>query len=92
MKVEILVPETYLGDVIGDLNGRRGKIGNLDISADRIQIIKADAPLAEMFGYTTSLRNLSQGRGSASMEFGSYEEVPKNIQDQIVMRMTGRVL
>lgn len=92
MKVEISVPEVYLGDVIGDLNGRRGKIGNLDVSGDGIQIIKADAPLAEMFGYTTSLRNLSQGRGIASMEFGSYEEVPKNIQDQIVMRMTGRVL
>lgn len=92
MKVEISVPETYLGDVIGDLNGRRGKIGNLDASGDGIQIIKADAPLAEMFGYTTSLRNLSQGRGSASIEFGCYEEVPKNIQDQIVMRMTGRVL
>ena len=56
-----------------------------------IQSLKAVAPLAEMFGYTTALRNLSQGRGTASMEFGYYAEVPKNIQDQIIYRITGRM-
>ncbi|MGM9991527.1 MAG: elongation factor G [Candidatus Bruticola sp.] len=90
MKVEIEVPDSYLGDVIGDINGRRGKIESLDVDSNNIQIIKAQAPLAEMFGYTTSLRNISQGRGTASMEFGFYAEVPKNIQDQIINRITGR--
>lgn len=91
MNIEIAVPDNYLGDVIGDFNGRRGKIEKMEAEANGIQIITGSAPLAEMFGYTTALRNLSQGRGIASMEFGCYSEVPKNIQDQIVERMTGRV-
>ena len=91
MKVDIEVPDAYLGDVIGDINGRRGKIENLEAGSNGIQSLKAVAPLAEMFGYTTALRNLSQGRGTASMEFGYYAEVPKNIQDQIIYRITGRM-
>ncbi len=92
MNVEIEVPDNYLGDVIGDMNGRRGKIESLAVEGNNIQVIKAQAPLAEMFGYTTGLRNISQGRGTSSMEFGLYAEVPKNIQDQIINRMTGRVV
>ena len=91
MKVEIEVPDNYLGDVIGDINGRRGKIESLDVDSNNIQIVKAQAPLAEMFGYTTTLRNISQGRGTASMQFGFYAEVPKNIQDQIINRITGKI-
>ncbi|MBQ7528740.1 elongation factor G, partial [bacterium] len=80
MNVEIAVPDNYLGDVIGDFNGRRGKIEKMEAESNGIQVITGSAPLAEMFGYTTTLRNLSQGRGIASMEFGCYSEVPKNIQ------------
>lgn len=90
MRTEIVVPEEYLGDVIGDLNGRRGKIENLEVSSGNTQTIKALVPLAEMFGYTTSLRSLTQGRGTSSMEFGYYAEVPKPIQDKIIGRIYGR--
>lgn len=84
MKVEIDVPDDYIGDVIGDLNARRGKIENLAAAENNIQQISALVPLAEMFGYTTVLRNLTQGRGTSSMEFGHYEEVPRQIQDAMI--------
>ncbi len=83
MKCEVIVPEDYMGDVIGDLNSRRGKISSMD-SRNKVQHIKANVPLAEMFGYSTTLRSLTQGRGNYSMEFSHYEEVPKQIADKIL--------
>jgi len=90
MQVEVVVPEDYLGDVIGDLNGRRGKIEHLDSSSGNTQTIRASVPLAEMFGYATTLRSLTQGRGTYTMEFGHYAEVPKPIQEQIIAKYYGR--
>jgi elongation factor G len=83
MKAEVVVPEEYMGDVIGDLNSRRGKISNME-SKNKVQHIKANVPLSEMFGYSTSLRSLTQGRGNYSMEPSHYEEVPKQIADKIL--------
>jgi len=80
MNIEIEVPEQYLGDVIGDLNSRRGRIGAINpIGGTSIQQIKAIAPLSEMFGYATNIRSLTQGRGTFTMEFSLYEMVPENI-------------
>lgn len=90
MKVEVVVPDDYLGDVIGDLNSRRGKIEGMDPGPGGTQVINAVVPLAEMFGYSTSLRSRTQGRGSYSMEFARYEEVPKAIQETIVSRLAGK--
>ncbi|MDR1940856.1 MAG: elongation factor G [Endomicrobium sp.] len=83
MRTEVVVPEEYMGDVIGDLNSRRGKIANME-SKNKVQHIKANVPLAEMFGYSTSLRSLTQGRGTYSMEPSHYEEVPRQIADKIL--------
>ena len=90
MQVEVVVPEDYLGDVIGDLNGRRGKIEHLESSSGNTQTVEASVPLAEMFGYATTLRSLTQGRGTYTMEFGHYAEVPKPIQEQIISKFYGR--
>jgi elongation factor G len=83
MKVEVTVPEEYMGDVIGNLNSKRGRIEKME---DRLgaKIIDAMVPLAEMFGYTTQLRSMTQGRGSNSMEFDHYEEVPRNVAEEII--------
>ncbi|MDR2812165.1 MAG: elongation factor G [Endomicrobium sp.] len=83
MRTEVVVPEEYMGDVIGDLNSRRGKIASME-SKNKVQHIKANVPLAEMFGYSTSLRSLTQGRGNYSMEPSHYEEVPRQIADKIL--------
>jgi elongation factor G len=83
MKIEITVPEEYLGDVIGDLNSRRGRVEGME-TREGAQIVRGYAPLAEMFGYTTTLRSLTQGRGTSSMEFAQYEEVPKSLAEEIV--------
>jgi elongation factor G len=83
MKTEVIVPEEYMGDVIGDLNSRRGKIISMD-PKNKVQHIRSNVPLAEMFGYSTSLRSLTQGRGNYSMEPSHYEEVPKQIADKIL--------
>ncbi len=82
MKVEVVTPEEYMGDVIGDINSRRGQIQNLE-ARDVAQVILAKVPLAAMFGYVNSLRSLSQGRASYSMEFDSYEPVPSHVADEI---------
>ncbi len=89
MAVEVVVPDDYLGDVIGDLNGRRGSVGGMEPGAGGVQVVKATVPLSEMFGYATTLRSRTQGRGSYSMEFSHYEEVPKSIQEEIVARVSG---
>jgi elongation factor G len=83
MKIEIVVPEEYMGDSIGDLNSRRGKIQNME-SKNKLQYIRGIVPLAEMFGYSTTLRSLTQGRGTYNMEPSHYEEVPKQIADKIL--------
>jgi elongation factor G len=83
MKVEVIIPEKFLGDVIGDVNSRRGRIDNI---GDRgmMKVIDAKVPLAEMFGYTTQLRSMTEGRGSSNMELSNYEEVPRNIAEIII--------
>jgi len=88
MKVEVEVPEDYMGDVIGDLNRRRGQINSMD---DRLgnKVIDAFVPLSEMFGYSTDLRSSTQGRGTYSMEFDHYEEVPKSVAEEIVKKRNG---
>jgi elongation factor G len=91
MKVEVVVPDDYLGDVIGDLNGRRGIIKGTDQGHGGTMVIDAVVPLAEMFGYSTTLRSRTQGRGSYSMEFDCYEEVPRAIQENIVSRLAGKI-
>ncbi|MBR0325763.1 MAG: elongation factor G [Selenomonadales bacterium] len=88
MKVEVVVPEEYMGDVIGDLNSRRGRIEGME-SRNGAQSIRAFVPLAEMFGYSTDLRSKTQGRGNYSMEISYYDEVPKNISEAIVAKLKG---
>ncbi|WP_426449945.1 elongation factor G [Paenibacillus sp. S-38] len=88
MKVEVTVPEEYMGDVMGDLNSRRGRIEGMDARFGA-QIIRAKVPLSEMFGYSTTLRSRTQGRGVYSMEISHYEEVPKSIADEIVAKNKG---
>ena len=88
MKVEVLVPQEYMGDVIGNLNGRRGKIQGIKVRAGS-QAIDAAVPLSEMFGYATDLRSRTQGRATYSMEFDRYEQVPKLIAEQIIAKNQG---
>ncbi len=88
MKVEVTVPEEYMGDVMGMLNSRRGRIEGMDTRAGA-QIIRAKVPLSEMFGYSTTLRSGTQGRGVFSMELSHYEEVPKSIAEEIIAKHKG---
>ncbi|MEC0093991.1 elongation factor G [Paenibacillus macquariensis] len=88
MKVEVVVPEEYMGDVMGMLNSRRGRIEGMDSRAGG-QIIRAKVPLSEMFGYSTTLRSGTQGRGVFSMELSHYEEVPKSISEEIISKTKG---
>ena len=85
MKVEVVTPEEYMGDVVGDLNRRRGIIQGMDESPSG-KIVRAEVPLAEMFGYATSLRSATQGRATYSMEFGHYSDTPNNIADAIIKK------
>ncbi|WP_270167872.1 elongation factor G [Paenibacillus sp. SYP-B4298] len=88
MKVEVTVPEEYMGDVMGMLNSRRGRIEGMDSRAGA-QIIRAKVPLAEMFGYSTTLRSGTQGRGVFAMELSHYEEVPRSISEEIISKTKG---
>jgi elongation factor G len=90
VKVEVTVPESYMGDVIGDLNARRGRIDGME-PRNGLQVIHGFVPLSEMFGYATELRSKTQGRGTYSMEVSHYDEVPKTIADAIVARNKGVV-
>ena len=90
MAVEVVVPEEYMGDVIGDINSRRGRIEGMELRGTT-QIIKSHVPLSEMFGYATELRSRTQGRGSFTMHFGRYEEVPASLAEEIVSRVQGKV-
>jgi elongation factor G len=88
MDVEVVTPAEYMGDVVGDINSRRGKVGGMAQRRDA-QLIGASVPLAEMFGYATTMRSLSQGRAVYSMQFSHYEQVPKSKADEIISRIKG---
>jgi elongation factor G len=88
MKVEVEAPEDFLGDVMGDLNSRRGQIEGMG-SQSGVTKVTSRVPLAEMFGYATDIRSKTQGRGSFSMEFSQYEEVPRNVAEAIIARNKG---
>ncbi len=88
MSLEVVTPEEYMGDVIGDLNGRRGKVISIERRGN-VQVIKAYAPLAEMFGYATDLRSKTQGRATYTMQFSHYEEVPKGVSEGIIALVRG---
>ena len=89
MNVEVVTPEDYFGDVMGNLSSRRGQISE---SGDRgpVKFIKAEVPLSAMFGYTTDLRSMTQGRATSTMEFGHYAKVPKNVEEKVVAERTGK--
>lgn len=89
MKIEVVTPEQYMGDIVGDLNRRRGMIEGMDSKAGA-QVIKAKVPLSEMFGYVTSLRTISSGRASSTMEFSHYADTPKGVQDEVVAKVKGK--
>lgn len=88
MKVEVVTPEEYMGPIVGDLNKRRGQIGNMS-DRGNAKVISAQVPLSEMFGYVTQLRTLSSGRAASTMEFDHYEQTPRNIQDEVVAKSKG---
>ncbi|PTR01217.1 translation elongation factor 2 (EF-2/EF-G) [Mucilaginibacter yixingensis] len=89
MKIEILTPEENMGDVIGDMNRRRGQLQGMD-TRNGAQVIKAMVPLSEMFGYVTQLRTITSGRATSTMEFDHYEEAPRNVQEEVVAKSKGR--
>jgi len=88
MKVEVVIPEEYLGDIMGDITSRRGKVEGMEARGNA-QVVRAMVPLAEMFGYATALRSNTQGRGTFTMVFDHYEEVPKNIAEEIIKKNQG---
>jgi elongation factor G len=88
MHVEVVTPDDYMGDVFGDLNSRRGRVEGSDQRGNSM-VIRAQVPLSEMFGYATDLRSRTQGRATYSMQFHSYQQVPKAIADEIVARVRG---
>ncbi len=88
LDVEVVTPDDYMGDVMGDLTGRRGHIEGME-PRGQAQVIKARVPLSEMFGYATDLRSMTQGRATYTMQFGSYEPAPQSIQQEIVARVRG---
>jgi elongation factor G len=90
MSVEVETPEDFMGNVVGDLNSRRGVIMGMDDMVGGGKAVKAEVPLAEMFGYSTTLRSLSQGRATYSMEFKHYAEAPKNVAEAIINKYTGK--
>jgi elongation factor G len=83
MKVEVTVPEEYMGDVMGDMNSRRGRIEGME-ARNGAQVIRGFIPLSEMFGYATDLRSKTQGRGTYAMEMDHFEQVPKSIAEKVV--------
>ncbi len=91
MSVEVVVPEEYMGDIIGDLNARRGRVEGMDHRAGS-QVIRAHVPLSEMFGYATDMRSRTQGRATFSMHFARYEEVPRSVAEEIIARVQGKTV
>jgi elongation factor G len=90
MNVEVATPEDYMGDIVGDLNRRRGSIQNMEEGPAGSKEITAEVPLAEMFGYATAMRSMSQGRASYSMEFKKYGEAPRNVTEDVISKNAGR--
>jgi elongation factor G len=88
MKLEVLTPEENMGDIVGDLNRRRGQVNSMDDRAGS-KVVKAEVPLSEMFGYVTSLRTLSSGRATSTMEFSHYAETPSNISESVIAEVNG---
>ena len=92
MAVEVITPENYMGDVIGDINRRRGRVEGMEPAPGGTQTIRAQVPLSEMFGYATELRGMTQGRASFSMEPSHYEEVPRNVAEELLAKVQGKQL
>ena len=90
MKLEVVVPDEYTGDVINDISTRRGRVEGIDMQGN-LKVVNGYVPLAEMFGYATSLRSMSQGRASSTMQFSRYEVAPKNVADAVINRIMGRI-
>jgi elongation factor G len=90
MKLEVVTPEENMGDVVGDLNRRRGMMKGMD-DRNGAKVVKADVPLSEMFGYVTQLRTITSGRATSSMEFSHYAEAPKNVADEVIAKINGKV-
>jgi elongation factor G len=90
MRVEVTTPEDFMGDVIGDLNSRRGRIEAMEDLSDGVKLIKAMVPLANMFGYTGDIRSMSQGRAASTMELSQYEEVPPNVAQEIIEKRSSK--
>jgi elongation factor G len=86
MKLVVVTPENYMGDVIGDINAKRGRVESIDDLNAGIKEITAHVPLGEMFGYTTNLRSMTQGRASSSMELAHYNDVPGNVAETIISK------
>ena len=91
MKVEVVTPEESMGDVIGDLNKRRGQVEGMETSRTGARIVKAKVPLSEMFGYVSALRTITSGRATSSMEFSHYEQVSNQIAKTVLTECGGRV-
>ena len=89
MKLEVLTPEENMGDIVGDLNRRRGQVNSMDDRAGS-KVVKAEVQLSEMFGYVTSLRTLSSGRATSTMEFSHYAETPSNISESVIAEIQGK--
>ena len=89
MKVEVEVPEDYMGNVIGDLNTRRGQIESQSTERGNLPKVTSKVPLASMFGYATDIRSKTQGRGTFTMEFSHYEEVPRSVAETIIAKSKG---
>tara|TARA_A100001011_G_scaffold399135_1_gene506412 strand:- start:857 stop:2974 length:2118 start_codon:yes stop_codon:yes gene_type:complete len=89
MKLEVVTPDDYMGDVVADLNRRRGQVSGMD-SRHGAQVIKANVPLSEMFGYVTSLRTITSGRATSTMEFSHYDDCPKNIAEDVISKVNGK--
>ena len=88
MSVEVVTPEDYMGDVVGDLNSRRGRVGQMEARGTN-QVVSAQVPLSEMFGYATDLRSRTQGRATYTMQFDSYQQTPGSVQEEITRRIHG---
>jgi len=88
MAVEVVTPDDFMGDVMGDLSSRRGRIEGMEARGNT-QVVRATVPLSDMFGYSTDLRSRTQGRATYTMQFASYQEVPNNIATEIVKRVRG---
>lgn len=88
MKVEVIIPDEYMGDIMGDITSRRGRVEGMEARGNA-QTVRSMVPLAEMFGYATSLRSNTQGRGVFSMTFDHYEEVPKSVAEEIIKKNKG---